>query len=313
MYHCSIGTVLGFVVSYRTTSSFDRYNEGRVLWSQIVLASRSFSRAVWFYVPDELPAATTDSTQPRGSKVRALLEKKTALNLVEAYAVAVKHYLRGEEGIYYVDLYHLVKYLPQYALPAGMPSQADLGDSAEDMPSLQSRPRRSSDVRSARSVHSQTAPPSMPSLPKVEEGELPLPAASSPRRNKKATWKKEQGEKDEKVSTHSAMEDGMLLPARMPPKYHLLDLWPLSLLVRWLTKKGKDVKVGVTRHYPASNVHIMSCHIGCYCCADAHEASCRDRHLQPPPRDLILLGKSVTSSLALSMEHWLISDARAPT
>ena len=183
----------------------------------------------------------------------------------------------------YVDLYHLVKYLPQYALPAGMPSQADLGDSAEDMPSLQTRPRRSSDVRSARSVHSQAAPPSMPSLPKVEEGELPLPAASSPRRNKKATWKKEQGEKDEKVSTHSATEDGLLLPARMPPKYHLLDLWPLSLLVRWLTKKGKDVKVGHQQRSSASDVLNQLCNKGCHRRADAHEASCRDRHLQPSP------------------------------
>ena len=242
-----------------------------MLWSQIVLATRSFSRAVWFYVPDELPAVTTDPSRPQGT-VRALLEKKTALNLVEAYAVAVKHYLRGEEGIYYVDLYHLVKYLPQYALPAGMPSQVELGDSAEDVPSLQSRPRRSSDVRSARSGHSLAAPPPMPSLPKVEEGELPLPAASSPRRNKKAAWQKEQGEKDEKVSMRSATEEGFLLPARMPPKYHLLDLWPLSLLVRWLTKRGKDVKVG-RQHLVVDYVLIQLCNVGRDRCADAHEVA----------------------------------------
>jgi ion channel-forming bestrophin family protein len=34
----------------------------------------------------------------------------------------VKHYLRGEEGIHYVDLYHLAKFLPAYALPAGLPT-----------------------------------------------------------------------------------------------------------------------------------------------------------------------------------------------
>ena len=32
-------------------------------------------------------------------KVRVLFEKKTAINLLEAFAVAVKHYLRGEDGI----------------------------------------------------------------------------------------------------------------------------------------------------------------------------------------------------------------------
>jgi len=35
----------------------------------------------------------------------------------------VKHYLRGEEDIYYVDLYHLTKFLPAYGLPAGRPTQ----------------------------------------------------------------------------------------------------------------------------------------------------------------------------------------------
>jgi putative membrane protein len=48
---CSIGTVLGFVISYRTTSSFERYNEGRKYWSQIVFASRTIARLIWFHVP----------------------------------------------------------------------------------------------------------------------------------------------------------------------------------------------------------------------------------------------------------------------
>lgn len=34
-------------------------------------------------------------------KARALVEKKSVINLIEAFAVAVKHYLRGEDGIYY--------------------------------------------------------------------------------------------------------------------------------------------------------------------------------------------------------------------
>ena len=47
----SIGTVLGFIISYRTTSSFERYNEGRRLWSQIIYANRTFARTIWFHVP----------------------------------------------------------------------------------------------------------------------------------------------------------------------------------------------------------------------------------------------------------------------
>lgn len=35
------------------------------------------------------------------AKARSLIEKKSAINLLEAFSVAIKHYLRGEDGIYY--------------------------------------------------------------------------------------------------------------------------------------------------------------------------------------------------------------------
>ena len=35
------------------------------------------------------------------ARKRIIIEKKTVLNLLEAFAVAVKHYLRGENGIHY--------------------------------------------------------------------------------------------------------------------------------------------------------------------------------------------------------------------
>jgi hypothetical protein len=47
----------------------------------------------------ETPAETAEL------KARAMVEKKSTINLLEAFAVAVKHYLRGEDGIYY-------KYVP---------------------------------------------------------------------------------------------------------------------------------------------------------------------------------------------------------
>jgi hypothetical protein len=37
-------------------------------------------------------------------KARVLVEKKTVLNLIDAFGVAVKHYLRGEEGKYGICL-----------------------------------------------------------------------------------------------------------------------------------------------------------------------------------------------------------------
>lgn len=55
-------------------------------------------------------------------KSNGLVEKKTVINLLEAYAVAVKHYLRKEDGIKYTDLDPFVRFLPQYFLPSNIPS-----------------------------------------------------------------------------------------------------------------------------------------------------------------------------------------------
>ncbi|EEB97662.1 hypothetical protein MPER_02977, partial [Moniliophthora perniciosa FA553] len=75
------------------------------------------------------PATETESADEL--KVKAMIEKKTVINLLEAFSVAVKHYLRGEDGIYYEDLYYLVKFLPAYALPPGIPSSTDLTKPAD--------------------------------------------------------------------------------------------------------------------------------------------------------------------------------------
>lgn len=261
-----LGTVLGFVISYRTTSSFERYNEGRRYWSQIVLASRTFARLVWFHVPDTM-AIGPDSMPADEKKARVIIEKKTVLNLVEAFSVAVKHYLRGEESIYYVDLYHLVKCLPAYALPAGLPSAVDLTSelpTSPKSPSVRSPSihHRTSDIRSitsrrtsishpnirlSESGQSRSPFPPMPTIPSsVSEPQLPLPVTAP---GGKATFLEPIMTNGRPSISQSAIRSGKdsifgeeLLPARMPPKYHLFDLFPFSLLVKMLTKRGKEVK-----------------------------------------------------------------------
>lgn len=37
-------------------------------------------------------------------------------------------------------------------------------------------------------------------------------------------------------------DENLLMPSYMPPKYHIFDLFPFSLLVKLLTKKGSKVK-----------------------------------------------------------------------
>ncbi|KAJ6555149.1 Bestrophin, RFP-TM, chloride channel-domain-containing protein [Mycena vulgaris] len=223
-----IGTVLGFVVSYRTTSSFERYNEGRRLWSQIILASRTFARTAWFHVPD-MP--TTDKMDAETMKARGMIEKKTVINLLEAYGVAVSHYLRGEDGIYYQDLYYLVKFLPAYALPPGIPngasydasglspSSARISDASGNRPSLGNQS----------SFLYQRAPPSTFSIGGLKTSRS-LRSIRSPI----------PGEPQKIILARA--DEAFLLPGSMPPKYHLFDLFPFSLLVRCLTKRGKEVK-----------------------------------------------------------------------
>ncbi|KAI0916210.1 hypothetical protein AcV5_003211 [Taiwanofungus camphoratus] len=292
----SIGTVLGFVVSYRTTSSFERYNEGRRLWSQIVLASRNFARTIWFHVPEANPAAGDDKSTAEQRKQRTLIEKKTVINLVEAFAVAVKHYLRGEEGVYYVDLYHLVKFLPSYALPPGIPSAIDLSEMSSPV-TQDSENGRLSDVTSLRSPTSpsQNDPASAATGIYARTSQLPLPV-TSPR---KATFanglprpsdgKSERGEKN---STTVIVDESFLLPARNPPKYHFFDLFPFSLLVHLLTKRGKDVKGKTAARMRArlrskTITHNLPLEISFY--LSSYVAALQQRKLLDPPTATNLL------------------------
>ncbi|KAF8218041.1 Bestrophin, RFP-TM, chloride channel-domain-containing protein [Mycena galopus ATCC 62051] len=294
-----VGTVLGFVVSYRTTSSFERYNEGRRLWSQIILASRTFARTVWFHVPDLPPTKDMDAET---IMARGMVEKKTVINLLEAFGVSVKHYLRGEDGIYYQDLYYLVKFLPAYALPTGIPSNPDLtnmegdatgrspararfSDASATRPSLGSgnngpgsflyQRQASADNKSMSAPHlplPATSPsarhPSFASkIAGIPERQTPPPltigvqpptrlnspvdrpeGASDMRSNKSLDARSFKSQlrsplPGEPTKTILARADeSFLLPGSMPPKYHLFDLFPFSLLVKCLTRRGAELK-----------------------------------------------------------------------
>lgn len=87
-----LGTVLGFIIvsralarkierfadlstqnqSYRTSSAQERYNEGRKLWSNVIQATRSFSRIAWIHVPNAF-SLRPQSEIPEEEVVRALI------------------------------------------------------------------------------------------------------------------------------------------------------------------------------------------------------------------------------------------------
>ncbi|KAH6909999.1 Bestrophin, RFP-TM, chloride channel-domain-containing protein [Coprinopsis sp. MPI-PUGE-AT-0042] len=248
-----LGTVLGFVISYRTTASFERYNEGRRFWSQIILATRGFARVVWFQIPDQV-GATPEETEEL--KARALVEKKTVINLLEAFAVAVKHYLRGEDGIYYQDLYYLVKFLPAYALPPGIPSQHDLTSPVSPEASSGDQEQEKDDTRD---IH--LSVPTSPNFP-AHDGSvnglhqrhhptLPLPISSPSRSSthgiKSAAIKSPRSavsfaiQESERVVIPQA-DEAYLFPSKMPSQYSIFDLFPFSLLIGFFTSNGRAVK-----------------------------------------------------------------------
>jgi putative membrane protein len=107
--------VLGFVVSLalsvRSSTALDRYFEGRKLWGRLRLASHILARLIWIHVEERHGIDAVLGKQD-------LLAKISCLNLIVAFAVALKHKLRFEPGTHYTDLKHLVGHLDTYAQAA---------------------------------------------------------------------------------------------------------------------------------------------------------------------------------------------------
>ncbi|KAK1226434.1 hypothetical protein PQX77_010597 [Marasmius sp. AFHP31] len=109
-----LGVVIGFVISYRAMSGYDRYWMGRSAWTDVIRNSRTMARLVWVHVP---PRISTKGEETAVEVKQVMAEKRMALDLIEGFAVALKHYLRGETGIYYEDLYGLVRPLHEHEHP----------------------------------------------------------------------------------------------------------------------------------------------------------------------------------------------------
>ncbi|KAJ5176994.1 uncharacterized protein N7482_002871 [Penicillium canariense] len=105
-------TVLGFVVglalSFRSSTAYERWADGRKYWAQLIQTSRNLARTIW---------VNTGEREGENGKVD-LLRKLTAMNLILAFAVALKHKLRFEPDIAYDDLAGLVGHLDTFARDA---------------------------------------------------------------------------------------------------------------------------------------------------------------------------------------------------
>ncbi|KAF1808685.1 UPF0187-domain-containing protein [Eremomyces bilateralis CBS 781.70] len=104
-------TVLGFVVglalSFRSSTAYERYAEGRKYWGQLIQTAQTLARTIWIHVHEREETYTED-----------LLGKVTALNLIVAFCIALKHRLRFEPFIHYDDICGLVDHLDTFARDA---------------------------------------------------------------------------------------------------------------------------------------------------------------------------------------------------
>ncbi|KAJ3856169.1 Bestrophin, RFP-TM, chloride channel-domain-containing protein [Lentinula lateritia] len=107
-----LGTVLGLVISFRTSSAYERYSDGRKMWTNIGTYSRTLAMTIWIHISNDRPAPPGGRAP---TQLECIIEKKSMVNLVQALSVSIKHYLRGESGVYYQDLYPLICFLPRYA------------------------------------------------------------------------------------------------------------------------------------------------------------------------------------------------------
>ncbi|KAF2815913.1 UPF0187-domain-containing protein [Mytilinidion resinicola] len=106
-------TVLGFVVglglSFRSSSAYERYMEGRRYWATLILTSQNLVRLIWIHADERDGDVGKED----------LLGKITACNLIVAFAVALKHKLRFEPYAHYDDLKSLIGHLDTFAQAAG--------------------------------------------------------------------------------------------------------------------------------------------------------------------------------------------------
>lgn len=105
-------TITGFVISlglsFRSSTAYERYAEGRRYWAQLITASQTLGRVFWIH-----------ATDPEGQDPRELMLKKlSAMNMVVAFSVALKHALRFEPFTVYGDMNHLIGHLNTFARQA---------------------------------------------------------------------------------------------------------------------------------------------------------------------------------------------------
>ncbi|KAI0330090.1 UPF0187-domain-containing protein [Cubamyces sp. BRFM 1775] len=215
--------------------------EGRKLWTNIAIASRNLAQIIWVHVPFQ---RIDKATGQQKSVLEISIEKKSMVNIVQAYSVAVKHLLRAEPGVYYEDLYPLICFLPRYATHSS--------ERATDDDMLPLWKSSAMDNEKHKTAHTLTS--SRPLSPDHSVGRAgSAPPAGAPSGSDDA--EKDLGQLSEDQIYHSlrgrlkrkksfdpemalpvVYSEHPLLPARNPPKESLYDYLPFLRFFKMMFK-----------------------------------------------------------------------------
>ncbi|KAF8629373.1 hypothetical protein AX17_005669 [Amanita inopinata Kibby_2008] len=244
-----LGTVLGLVISFRTSSAYERYQDGRKMWTNISVASRNLAQQIWLHVPfDRQPINGT-----KMSVLESTIEKRTMINMIQAFSVSVKHFLRGEQGIYYEDLYPLISFLPKFADSSPehrhlnmLPLWSSPGPHHHHhhQPTESKTRKRSSAPPSTGQATGSTQSPSA-TLAVADDEKVGMSKTDVDVRMFTRAPRKRSGSFDPEKALPFVRSDRLLRPARNPPSGTIYDYFPLLRVLRWMgrtiTRRGKKL------------------------------------------------------------------------
>jgi len=101
-----LNSSISLLLVFRTNTAYDRYWEGRKIWSTMTASIRNLVRLLLVNIPIDSPEQH--------------LEKLCVMDLLIAYPIATKHYLRQEYGPDYDDLRDLLRSIPEYSIPSAL-------------------------------------------------------------------------------------------------------------------------------------------------------------------------------------------------
>ncbi|KXN71957.1 UPF0187-domain-containing protein [Conidiobolus coronatus NRRL 28638] len=108
-----LGGFISLLLVFRTNTAYDRYWEGRRIWSTMTTAIRTMARVIWVNASEK--------------EQNDVLMKRVIIDLLGGFSFSVKHYLREEYGLEYEDMKCIKRHIPNIHAPSSItPNVVDL-------------------------------------------------------------------------------------------------------------------------------------------------------------------------------------------